>query len=56
MLNLQVMSVMLDLRFRQSSEHGSLSEFFFSDGQGNIPKQLELYQVKMLYGDYRRTI
>lgn len=60
-LNLQVQSVMLDLRFRQNQWPGeertnSIADFFFGDGRGNLPNSLESSQVMLMYGDYRRVL
>jgi hypothetical protein len=60
-LNLQVQSVMLDLRFRQNQWSGeerttSIADFFFGDGKGNLPASLEKNQVLLMYNDYRRVL
>ena len=62
LLNLQVQSVMLDLRFRQNNSSSvfekikTVTEFFFAGIDGVVPTKLDLKETEKLYNEYRRVL
>lgn len=60
LLNLQVQSVMLDLRFRQNNSQAEMkknvTEFFFAGNDGVVPTKLDPKITENIYNEYRRVL